>query len=101
MISHGFWPGGVLPNGSPLLEPVFYAYAAPVPDGLGDTIIRPAAAYYHAEAGEFVLPYSAVRTARDPDATIRAFVDSTYEQAAALAKWDRSALEHPHVAENL
>ena len=101
VISHGFWPGGVLQNGMSLLEPVFYAYAAPVPDGLRDAIVRPAAAYYQAELGEFVLPYSAVRTARDPDATIRAFVDSTYEQAAALAGWERNALERPHVAESL
>ena len=51
------------------------------------------AAYSHAELKEFVLPYSAVRSAADPDEAIRSFVDSTYEQAAKLMEWDRDALE--------
>jgi hypothetical protein len=29
VISHGFWPGS-----GPLLEPTFYAYAVPEPEGL-------------------------------------------------------------------
>jgi hypothetical protein len=93
VISHGFWPGG-----GPVLEPVFYAYAAPEPAGLKDARVEPAAAYYHRDLGEFLLPYDAVRTAPEPDAMLRAFVNSTYEQAATLAKWDRAALERPVVA---
>lgn len=88
VISHGFWFGG-----SPLPEPVFYAYAVPEPAGLRAQAIRPAAAYYHPELSEFILPYEAVRTAPDPDGEIRAFVDSTYDRAATLARWDRAALE--------
>jgi Family of unknown function (DUF5996) len=88
VISHGFWPGG----GS-VLEPAFYAYAAPEPAGLKDARVRPDAAYYHRDLGEFILPYEAVRTATSPDAEIRAFVESTYDAAATLAKWDRAALE--------
>jgi hypothetical protein len=34
-----------------------------------------------------------VRTADDPDALLRAFIDSTYDRAATLAHWDRAALE--------
>ncbi|HEV7516741.1 MAG TPA: DUF5996 family protein [Thermoanaerobaculia bacterium] len=88
VISHGFWPGG-----GTLLEPVFYAYAVPEPAGLKEASVAPAAAYYHREMGEFVLPYEAIRTAPSPDQAIAAFVDSTYEQAATLAGWDRAALE--------
>ena len=88
VISHGFWPGG-----GPLPEPVFYAYAVPEPQGLNESAVRPAAANYHRELGEFILPYEAVRSAADPDGAIRAFVDSTYERAATLAGWDRAALE--------
>lgn len=88
VISHGFWPGN-----DQLPEAVFYAYAAPAPAGFSEARIQPSAAYYHAELKEFVLPYSAVRTSGDPDAAIRAFVDSTYEQAANLAGWDRDSLE--------
>jgi hypothetical protein len=88
VISHGFWPGS-----GPVLEPAFYAYAVPEPASLKSAHIRPDAAYYHQDAGEFILPYEAVRTAASPEAEIHAFVDSTYEAAATLAQWDRPALE--------
>jgi hypothetical protein len=88
VISHGFWPGG-----GPVLDPIYYAYAVPEPEGFKDAAIGPQAAYYHRELGEFVLPYEAVRSAADPDAALRQFVDTTYRQAATLARWDRAALE--------
>ena len=90
VISHGFWPGS-----GPMLEPAFYAYAVPEPAGLKEATIEPSAAYYHRALGEFILPYEAVRTAPDPDAAIRAFIDSTYDRAATLARWDRAGLERP------
>jgi hypothetical protein len=88
VISHGFWPGG-----GAVPEAVFYAYAVPEPAGFKEAPVEPAAAYYHQELGEFLLPYEAVRTAPSPEQAIRAFVDSTYDQAANLAGWDRAALE--------
>jgi hypothetical protein len=88
VISHGFWPGS-----GPILEPAFYAYAVPEPPGFKEAAVRPAAAYYHREMGEFVLPYEAVRTAASPEQEILAFVDSTYARGAELGKWDRAALE--------
>jgi hypothetical protein len=95
VISHGFWPGGLQ-----VLEPVFYAYAAPEPPGFKQAKVRPSAAFYHAELGEFLLPYDAVRTADSPEGAICAFIESTYEAGADLAKWDRKALERPSVPEN-
>src|SRR5215212_3829001 len=65
VISHGFWPGS-----GPILEPAFYAYAVPEPQGLKTAVVRPAAAFYHSDLGEFILPYEAVRTAASPDAAI-------------------------------
>ena len=88
VISHGFWPGS-----PPVLEPAFYGYAAPEPPGLKDAPVRPEAAYYHRDVGEFILPYDAVRSAKAPEHAITEFIDSTYEQAATLAHWDRGALE--------
>ena len=93
VISHGFWPGS-----GPVLEPSFYAYAVPEPDGLKDATVGPAAAYYHRELGEFILPYEAVRTAGDPEGALRQFVETTYERAATLARWDRAALERSALA---
>ena len=86
--SAGFWPGGeVLP------EPIFYSYAYPGPDGFSTQPVRPSAAYWHDTLGEFVLPYEAVRTSQDPEATLIDFLQSTYEAAAAAGDWDRATLE--------
>jgi uncharacterized protein DUF5996 len=90
VISHGFWPGSGL-----LLEPAFYSYAVPEPPGLKEAHVRPEAAYYHRELGEFILPYDAVRAAASPDQAILAFVETTYDRAATLAGWDRAALDRP------
>jgi hypothetical protein len=90
VISHGFWPGS-----GPVLEPAFYAYAVPEPEGLKTARVLPGAAYYHQGLGEFILPYEAVRTAASPDEAITAFVDSTYDRAASAAGWDREALDRP------
>jgi hypothetical protein len=87
--SAGFWPGGAGGPGGPF----FYAYAYPTPDGFGEAKVAPAAARFDAALGEFVLDYDAVRGAADPDAALLAFLDSTYEAAANLGKWDRAALE--------
>jgi hypothetical protein len=86
--SAGFWPGG-----EPLPEAVFYSYAYPAPDGFADARVEPAAAHWHEGLGEFVLPYEAVRTASSPDDALLAFLQSTYDAAADLGRWDRAALD--------
>ena len=88
-IAHGFWPGGDWPVGPTRMnEAVFYTYAVPQPDGLAQAAIAPGSARYDQQFGEFLLPYEAVRTSKDPPATLTEFVRSTYAQAARLAKWD-------------
>ena len=84
--SAGYWPGG---DG----EGLFYVYAYPEPDGFADWAVEPEAAYYDGDLGEFLLPYTAVRTADDPDAVLLSFLQSTYEAAATLGRWDRDELE--------
>ena len=83
--SAGFWPG--------IDEPMFYAYAYPEPDGFADWPVEPPGARYEPQLGEYLLPYSAVQRADDPDATLLAFLQTTYEAAAELGSWDRAALE--------
>lgn len=85
--SAGFWPGG---NGT---EAAFYSYAYPAPEGFERSSVRPEAAFWHEALREFILPYDAVREASDPDAMLLAFLQSTYEAAANLGRWDRDALE--------
>lgn len=87
--SAGFWPGG----GGVIEEPAFYSYAYPAPDGFAEARVTPEAAYFHDKLGEFILPYEAVRTSGDPEAMLMDFLQSTYDAAADLGKWDRANLE--------
>ncbi|ROO89658.1 hypothetical protein EDD29_7363 [Actinocorallia herbida] len=84
--SAGYWPGG---EG----EGFFYSYAYPEPSGYREMPAGVPEAHYDAALGEFVLPYEAVRTAADPDATLLAFLQATYEAAAVGADWPRAELE--------
>ncbi len=88
VISHGFWPGS-----GAVAMPAFYAYAAPEPEGLKKASVRPAAAFYSQDLGEFILPYDDVRAAGAPDDLLMEFLRSTYDVSANLAGWDRQALE--------
>lgn len=86
--SAGFWPGG----GGPVADAAFYSYAAPEPEGYSRYEVRPPA-LYHPALKEFILMYEDVRTSSSPEATLRDFLQSTYEAAAMRGKWDRTALE--------
>jgi hypothetical protein len=88
VISHGFWPGS-----GPVLEPAFYAYAVPEPDGFKAARVQPEAAFYHGELNEFILPYEAVRTSASPEGAIASFVESTYRAGATLGRWDTASLD--------
>lgn len=86
--SAGFWPGDErAPQAS------FYSYAYPTPPGFGSAPVAPAQAQFDATLGEFLLPYDVVRCADDPAQTLLDFLQSTYQAAADLGGWDRSALE--------
>jgi hypothetical protein len=86
--SAGFWPGG-----GAIDYPAFYSYAYPMPEGFRSAPVRPEAAFFSQELGEFLLPYEAVQTAASPDGALLDFLQSTYEAAADAGKWDRAALE--------
>lgn len=86
--SAGYWPAADE-------EGIFYSYAYPEPAGYRTLPAGPAAARFDEELGEFVLPYTAVRTAPHPDAVLLDFLQHSYEAAADAGGWDRSALERP------
>ena len=86
----GFWPGN---TAGPMAEAAFYAYVLPAPEGFSEAPMRSAAARFPKEMGEWVLPYDAVRKAKDPDAEILAFLHDTFDAAVDLGGWDRKALE--------
>jgi hypothetical protein len=89
--SCGFWPGGgAVPHAA------FYAYAYPEPDGFPEARVRPEAVFYSPELREFILAYDEVRTSPSPDDTLLDFLQTTYEAAANLARWDRASLDRDH-----
>ena len=84
--SAGFWAAGAT-----AADPFFYSYAYPEPPGLREATVT--AGGWDGQWQEFVLPYAEVRSAEDPEATLLGFLQSTYDRAAELADWDRTALE--------
>jgi Family of unknown function (DUF5996) len=89
--SAGFWPGG----GGPIDEAAFYSYAYPAPEGFARASVRPAEAVFSKDLGEFILPYDAVYRSPTPRSMLMDFLQSTYEAAADLGRWDRAALDCP------
>ena len=85
--SCGFWPGG----GEQ--EAIFYSYSYPAPDGFSESAVKPDAAVFSEDLGEFVLPYAAIRQSKSPDRDLLAFFQTTYDAAAEKANWDRTSLE--------
>ena len=94
VISCGFWPGD-----RRFKYPAFYSYTIPAPEGLSKEPVRPNAAYWDTQLGEFVLKYDDMRTSQSPDQALLDFCQSTYEAGAKLANWDRDALERPSKTE--
>jgi hypothetical protein len=86
--SVGFWPGG-----GDVKDAAFYSYMAPEPQGFKDTSVRPNAARYDKQLGEFLLMYEDVRNAESPTAALLDFCHSTYAAGANLGHWERNSLE--------
>ncbi len=86
-ISAGFWPG----NGG-YGKAAFYAYAAPVPAGLSETVLKSKGSF-NQQMGEFLLDYEELRKSPDPARTLLDFLENTYSAAADCAKWDRETLD--------
>lgn len=86
--SAGFWPGS---KDSPM--PVFYAYAYPSDASFGKQKVQPPEAFYSPEMGEFFLKYEDVQKSNDPEKTLFAFLQTTYEAAVNTSNWNRIKLE--------
>ena len=87
LCSCGFMVGG------PVRDATFYSYVYPEPSGFAAASVRPVEALYSDKLQRFLLPYDAVRESETPDATLLDFLQTTYEAAAMLGDWDRTALE--------
>jgi Family of unknown function (DUF5996) len=87
VISAGFWPG----NGG-YGQAAFYAYAAPVPEGLDKTTLH-GRGRFDRVLGEFILDYDDARSSPDSVDTVLEFLQETYSAAASAARWDRPNLD--------
>lgn len=83
----GFWPGN-----RELRQPALFAYAYPSPPGIEETALRPEAARWNPNLGEFILLYEDVRRSRDPRQAILDFAESTFKAGAARQEWDPALL---------
>lgn len=88
--SLGWWPGG---NG---MEPAFYAYMAPEPNGYGQQKVQPG--FYSDNMHEFFLMYDDMRQAKSPREELLQFAQNTYGAGANLAGWDRQSLERKPIS---
>jgi Family of unknown function (DUF5996) len=88
VISFGFWPGD-----DTVGDAAYYSYTAPEPEGLRDQPL-PAGTWIESGSGSLaILPYEAIRHARDPRTTLLAFCQGAYEAGARLAGWDITSFE--------
>jgi hypothetical protein len=84
LICAGWWPGD-----QRVQHAAFYAYGYPQPAGIEQAAIAPEQAAWSASAGEFLLPYDAVREAAEPPRLIHEFLETTYSEAARLMDWNQ------------
>jgi hypothetical protein len=80
--------------GDETTAPFFYGYIYPEPPAAPSLPMRPAQAAWSAQLKEWVLPYDAVRTSPDPEATVRTFIDAIYAHCFDAAGWDKHALTY-------
>jgi hypothetical protein len=82
-IEIGWWPGDLR-----YPRPAFFGFAAPLPDGFEAGTLTPSDAYWHADLGEFVLDWDAVRAAADPHRFAVDFGRSVFWHACLVCDWD-------------
>lgn len=88
--AYGFWPGN-----SNYPHAAFYSYMYPSNEKIPDLKIKPDAAFYSKELGEFIMNYEDVRKSDNPEEMILEFIKDTYEKCAEAKGWDVKALKSP------
>lgn len=92
VISFGFWPGD-----DNVREPSFYSYTFPAPEGLAQTQLEPAEAFWTEQNGSplALLPYNAARSSKNTENTILQFLESAYRAGIEKAEWDVDTIHQP------
>ncbi|PWB27190.1 DUF5996 family protein [Flavobacterium sp. HTF] len=84
----GFWTGTEI-----YPEAAFYCYLYPEPSGYKNIKVMPEEAFYNETLGQFILPYTAVQNAENPEAMLLEFLRSTYTLGTQLANWETDLWE--------
>ena len=82
-ICAGFWPGHAR-----FPQAAFFSYTYPKPDGIEQHVIKPEAARWSSDLGEFALLYDDVRKSESPEDAILQFYESSYAAGARMRGWD-------------
>ena len=82
-IEIGWWPGDRKYG-----RAAFFAFAHPAPDGFADADLKPEAARWDDDLGEFVLDWEEIRSAEDPHALALEFTRSALEHGCTVCGWD-------------
>jgi hypothetical protein len=82
-ISVGWWPGDPTHEGA-----AFFAFAYPPRDGFAGADMRPDAARWDTQLGEYVLDWDAVRESPDPRAVALEFAHAAFRHGCAVCDWD-------------
>jgi hypothetical protein len=82
-VAVGWWPGDARhPTAA------FYAYAHPAPPDFAGATLSPAAAYWDAGLGEYLLEWDDVRASDDPRAAALEFARAAFRHACLVCGWD-------------
>jgi hypothetical protein len=82
-VAVGWWPGDGRYG-----KAAFYAYAHPAPAAFATATLSPAAAYWNAELGEYILDWDEVCASPDPHQAGVEFARSAFRHACAVCDWD-------------
>ena len=90
-VAVGWWPGD--PR-----HPVaaFYAYAHPAPPDFAYGFVGPPAAHWDGALSEYILNWDDVRASTNPHATALEFVQSAFNHACAVCRWDHALVASAH-----
>ena len=86
----GFWAGN---KNYP--KAAFYSYMYPSFEKIPSLEIKPEAAFYSKELGEFILNYEDVGESDNPEEMILEFITDTYNKTAEVKGWDVDSLKSP------
>ena len=96
VISFGFWAGDDM-----VPAPAFYAYAHPSPANIEKEHLQPATAKWVESNGSQmgILMYDDLLTESNPEVALTNFLESTYQAAAKLNKWNLKEFAVPALQE--